>query len=126
VTSEARHATRLKRTSTGAEPVVEFTNARDEDGILVELSSHDVVRLGAEGVAEYRRRRDAEIAQAKAQREEEEAFSRFEEAFVAAGGNKADASEAYKAHKNRRAAEAATRADEDARAHMSATTRGVI
>jgi hypothetical protein len=51
---------------------------------------------------------------AERQRRDGDDLARFEEAFVRAGGTKSEAPAAYKAHKNRRAAEAAARADQEA------------
>jgi hypothetical protein len=52
--------------------------------------------------------------EADRQRREADDLARFEEAFVNGGGSKNEAAAAYKAHKNRRAAEAAARADQEA------------
>ena len=46
---------------------VELTGARDADGIPVELTSRDVERMGGEGGAEYKDRREKLIAERKAE-----------------------------------------------------------
>ena len=114
VTKVNKEASRLR-----ADGKVELTGATGEDGILVE-------RVGREAVLEYQERRRQQIAEAKAQAEEKRRYERFEEAFTNAGGTKADAEAAYKAHKNQRAAEAAGRADEAARRAYEGAMKGAL
>jgi hypothetical protein len=66
-------ATRIKTTPSGG-TITELTNARDSNGILVELSSHDVEALGRQGVEDYQQRRNAEIQAAKVKQAEAQAF----------------------------------------------------
>jgi hypothetical protein len=119
-----QHATRIKKMLAGE--VVEYTNLRDERGILIELTSHDIERLGAEGVREYRQHRDQEIAAARAQREEKERFETYKQRYIAAGGSASGAAEAYKAFRAQQAAEADARSDEHARAAYAADIRAAI
>ena len=121
VTKVNKEASRLR-----ADGKVELTGATGEDGILVELSLYDVERVCREAVLEYQERRRQQIAEAKAQAEEKRRYERFEEAFTNAGGTKADAEAAYKAHKNQRAAEAAGRADEAARRAYEGAMKGAL
>jgi hypothetical protein len=67
---------------------VEFTEAKDADGIPVELTSRDVERMGGEAVAEYKDRREKLIAERNAKAE---------------GGTRGDAEAAYRAHRNEQA-----------------------
>jgi len=116
-----QQATRIRKSLNGE--VVEYTNARDEAGILVELTAYDVERLGASGVAEYRQRRDQEVAAAKAQKAEAERFEAYKQRYIAAGGSPDGAEEAFKAFKAAQAAEAAGRSDEQARAAYAVAMR---
>jgi hypothetical protein len=119
-----QQATRMRKGLNGE--TLEFTNARDESGILVELTSYDIERLGATGVREYRERRSQEVAAAKAQREEAERLETYKQRYVAAGGNPDTAEDAYKAFRAAQAAEAAGRSDEEARASYAATVRSAV
>jgi|SRR5215211_196313 len=57
---------------------------------------------------------DADRDEADRQRRAADDLARFAEAFVNAGGQENEAGAAYKAHKNRRAAEAAAQEDQQA------------
>ena len=58
------------------------------------------------------------------QRREKDDLERYTEAFVEAGGNRSDAPAAFKAERNRRAAEAASQADQAAAERTRRTTLG--
>jgi hypothetical protein len=92
------------------------TGAKDERGVLLDLSSRDVEALGKAGgdPAAYLAERRRQIAERIEKRREEDDRERFEEAFVQAGGMKSDAAAAYKALKNERATVAAREADQAA------------
>ena len=122
--NEKKHATRVRKTPNG--DAVEFTNARDEDGILVDATIEDVERMGREAFLEYQARRDEEIAAKRAQAEEEERFERFEAEFVRHGGTKSDAAAAYKAMRNEQAATAARQADNEALYHAKRNIRSKV
>ena len=62
----------------------------------------------------------------RARAEEQRRYERFEEAFTKAGGTKADAEAAYKAHKNEQAATAARRADEAAQRAYEGAVKGAL
>jgi hypothetical protein len=92
------------------------TGAKDERGVLLDLSSRDVEALGKAGgdPAAYLAERRRQIAELIEKRRADDDRERYVEAFVNAGGNKSDAEAAYRALKNERATEAAKRADEEA------------
>jgi hypothetical protein len=92
------------------------TGAKDERGVLLDLSSRDVEALGKAGgdPAAYLAERRRQIAELQEKRREEDDQRRFEEAFVNAGGSKSDAGAAYKALRNERATSAAREADQAA------------
>ena len=57
---------------------IEFTGAKDTDGIPVELTSRDIERMRSEARAEYRGRREKLIAERKAKAEEDDNLERWE------------------------------------------------
>ncbi len=107
--TRSREATRR-----GAGGRVEWTNATDESGILVPLSSYDIERLDRESIDAYKEKREQQIAGQEEKAREQDAKRRFTEAFVAAGGTKADAESAWRLHRNEQAAEAAATVDREA------------
>jgi hypothetical protein len=92
------------------------TGAKDERGVLLDLSARDVEALGKAGgdPAAYLAERRRQIAELIEKRREADDKRRYVAAFVTAGGMKTDAEAAYKAHKNEQAATAAQRADQEA------------
>jgi hypothetical protein len=105
---------------------IELTGATDEDGVLVELSSFDVERMGGAEVLKYQERRRKQIAEREAKAEEERRYKLFEDAFTKEGGSKADARAAYKAMRSAEAERAARLADEEARQQHQSTTKAAI
>ncbi len=69
----------------------ERTGATDEDGVLVELTSFDVERMGGAKVLKYQERRRKQIADKEAKAEEERRYKLFEDAFTTEGGSRSDA-----------------------------------
>jgi hypothetical protein len=104
---------------------IELTGAV-EDGVLVELTSFDVERMGGAEVEKYQERRRKQIADKEAKAEEERRYKLFEDAFTQEGGSKADAEAAYKAMRSAEAERAARFADEEARQQHLTTTRAGI
>ena len=74
--------------------------------------------------AQEARRKDEAAAEQK--KRDADDLERFTEAFVAAGGNKSDAAQAFKAHRNEQATTAARRADQEALAHSRQQIRSVV
>jgi len=103
------------------------TGAKDERGVLVDLTSRDVEALAKAGgdPAAYLGQRRRQIAEYEEKKREEEEKERFIAEFMAAGGtSKVDGEKAFKAHKNQLAAAAARAGDENAmrqtRRHVAA------
>ena len=104
----------------------ELTGATDEDGVLVELTSFDVERMGGAEVVKYQERRRKQIAEKAAKQAEEDRYKQFEDAFTREGGKKSDAKAAYKVMRNDEAERAARLADATARRDYESTTRSAI
>jgi hypothetical protein len=104
----------------------ELTQARDEDGVLVELTSFDVERMGGAEVEKYQERRRKQIADKEAKQAEEDRYKLFEDAFTKEGGDRSDARAAFLAMKNGEAERAARLADEEARQQHQSTTKAAI
>ena len=105
---------------------VELTGATDEHGVLVELSSFDIERMGGAEVLKYQERRRRQIAEREAKAEEERRYKLFEDAFTKEGGSRSDARAAYKVMRNDEAERAARLADEEARQQHQSTTKAAI
>jgi hypothetical protein len=105
---------------------VELSGATDEGGILVELTSFDVERMGGAEVLKYQERRRRQIAEREAKAEEERRYKLFEDAFTKEGGSRSDARAAYKVMRNDEAERAARLADEEARQQHQSTTKAAI
>jgi len=118
---EQSQASRLR-----ADGRVELTGATDEDGVLVELTSFDVERMGGAEVEKYQERRRRQIADKEAKAEEERRYKLFEDAFTKEGGSRSDARAAYKVMRNDEAERAARLADEEARQQHQSTTKAAI
>jgi len=118
---EQSQASRLR-----ADGRVELTGATDEDGVLVELTSFDVERMGGAEVEKYQERRRRQIADKEAKAEEERRYKLFEDAFTKEGGSRSDARAAYKVMRNDEAERAARLADEVARQQHLSTTKAAI
>ena len=118
---EQSQASRLR-----ADGRVELTGATDENGILVELTSFDVERMGGAEVLKYQERRRRQIAEREAKAEEERRYKLFEDAFTKEGGSRSDARAAYKVMRNDEAERAARLADEEARQQHQSTTKAAI
>ena len=85
-----------------------------------DLTIEDVERMGREepgSAARYLEERREELEAEKQAEREEDDYRRFEEAFVAAGGERSAAKAAYKDRRNENARIAAGRADEAATEH---------
>jgi hypothetical protein len=104
----------------------ELTGATDEDGVLVELTSFDVERMGRHEVLKYQERRRKQIADKEAKAEEERRYQQFEDAFTKEGGSRSDARAAYRALRNDEAERAARLADEEARQQHLSNTKAAI
>jgi hypothetical protein len=104
----------------------QLTGATDEDGVLVELTSFDVERMGGAEVLKYQERRRRQIAEREAKAEEERRYKLFEDAFTKEGGSRSDARAAYKVMRNDEAERAARHADEEARQQHQSTTKAAI
>jgi hypothetical protein len=104
----------------------ELTGATDEDGVLVELTSFDVERMGGAEVLKYQERRRRQIAEREAKQAEEDRYKQFEDAFTKEGGSRSDARAAYKVMRNDEAERAARLADEVARQQHLSTTKAAI
>ena len=104
----------------------QLTGSTDEDGVLVELTSFDVERMGGAEVEKYQERRRRQIADKEAKAEEERRYKLFEDAFTKEGGSRSDAKAAYKVMRNDEAARAARLADEVARQQHQSTTKAAI
>src|SRR5215210_805577 len=105
------------------------TGAKDERGILLDLSLHDVEAMSQRepgSAARYLEERRKQEAEFKEKQRQEDTQTRFEEAFVAAGGEKKDATAACRAHKNEQAATAARAADEAAVYQSRRRIRGIV
>src|SRR5215217_8255234 len=89
---EHSQASRLR-----ADGRVELTGATDEHGVLVELSSFDVERMGGAEVEKYQERRRRQIADKEAKAEEERRYKLFADGFITEAGSRSDASPRYKA-----------------------------
>ncbi len=122
--NEKRHATRVRKTLSGE--VVEYTNHRDEDGVIVDLTIDDVERMSVEAIDAYQERRGAQLKELEDKKEEEQRFEDYKERFVQAGGNKSDAAAAYKAMRNEQAATAARQADNEALYHARRNIRSKV
>ena len=96
------------------------------DGVLVELTSFDVERMGGAEVLKYQERRRKQIADKEAKAEEERRYKLFEDAFTKEGGSRSDARAAYKVMRNDEAERAARLADEEARQQHQSTTKAAI
>ena len=118
---EQSQASRLR-----ADGRVELTGATDADGILVELSSFDIERMGGAEVVKYQERRRKQIAEKAAKQAEEDRYKQFEDAFTKEGGSRSDARAAYKVMRNDEAQRAARLADEEARQQHQSTTKAAI
>jgi len=118
---EQSQASRLR-----ADGRVELTGATDEDGVLVELTSFDVERMGGAEVEKYQERRRRQIADKEAKAEEERRYKLFADAFITEGGSRSDARAAYKVMRNDEAERAARLADEVARQQHLSTTKAAI
>jgi hypothetical protein len=105
---------------------IELTGATDEDGVLVELTSFDVERMGGAEVLKYQERRRKLIADKEAKAEEERRYKLFEDAFTKEGGSRSDAKAAYKVIRNEEAERAGRLADEEARQQHLSTTKAAI
>lgn len=82
-----------------------------------DLTNEEIERMGRDNpgsAAEYLNLRREELEAEDQKRREEDDKERFIERFVAAGGNRADASAELKRLTNERAANSARRAEEDA------------
>src|SRR5215210_2962673 len=91
------------------------TGAKDERGVLVDLTSRDVEALAKAGgdPAAYLDERRRQVAEYEERQREEARKERYLAEFIAAGGtSKAEGEKAWTAHKNQLAAEAAHRADQ--------------
>jgi hypothetical protein len=104
----------------------ELTGATDEDGVLVELTSFDIERMGGAEVVKYQERRRKQIADKEAKAEEERRYKLFEDAFTKEGGSRSDARAAYKVMRNDEAERAARLQDEEARQQHQSTTKAAI
>jgi general stress protein YciG len=91
-----------------------WTGAVDEHGIPVELSAYDIERMDRPAIDQYRADREAEIDAKEAQRIEADDERRFADEYVRNGGERSKASAAFRADRDRRAAEEAGRAEEAA------------
>ena len=118
---EQSQASRLR-----ADGRVELTGATDEDGVLVELTSFDVERMGGAEVVKYQERRRKQIAEREAKAEEERRYKQFEDAFTKEGGSRSDARAAYKVMRNDEAERAARLADDTARQLHLTNTKAAI
>ena len=105
---------------------IELTGATDEDGVLVELTSFDVERMGGAEVEKYQERRCQQIADKEAKAEEERRYKLFEDAFTKEGGSRSDARAAYKVMRNDEAERAARLADDTAHQQHLSTTKAAI
>ena len=105
---------------------IELTGATDEDGVLVELTSFDVERMGGAEVLKYQERRRKQIADKAAKQAEEDRYKLFEDAFTKEGGSRSDARAAYKVMRNDEAERAARLADEEARQFHQSTTKAAL
>ena len=105
---------------------IELTGATDEDGVLVELTSFDIERMGGAEVLKYQERRRRQIAEREAKAEEERRYKLFEDAFTKEGGSRSDARAAYKVMRNDEAERAASLADEEARQQHLNTTKAAM
>jgi hypothetical protein len=88
---------------------VVMTGAKDQDGVLVELTGFDIERITRDEIDNYRERRQAQIDGQAAKAREANDFESYTEAFVAAGGREPDAKAAWEAKKKADATEAADR-----------------
>jgi hypothetical protein len=104
----------------------QLTGSTDEDGVLVELTSFDVERMGGAEVEKYQERRRKQIAEREAKQAEEDRYKQFEDAFTKEGGSRSDAKAAYAAMRSAQAEQAARLADDTARQLHQRTTRGAI
>ncbi len=91
-----------------------WTGAVDEHGIPVELSAYDIERMDRPAIDHYRADREASISAKEAQRIEADDERRFAGEYVRNGGRERDAAAAFRADRDRRAAEAAGRAEDAA------------
>jgi hypothetical protein len=86
-----------------------------------DLTNEEIERMGRDNpgsAAEYLNLRREELEAEEQKRREADDKERFVERFVAAGGDRADASAELKRLTNERAAQAARRADEDASGYI--------
>jgi hypothetical protein len=93
------------------------TGAKDEEGILLDLSARDVEAMSQNepgSAAAYLQKRREQIAALKDKQRADDARERFTQAFVNAGGSPQDADAAFKADRNRQALDAAKRVDQEA------------
>jgi hypothetical protein len=80
----------------------------------------------SEGYKAAQRAHSLDLDDAAAQRNEERDRAAFEAEYVAAGGTKSGAGDAYRARRNAEAAEAAAHADEAARLAQRGATMGKV
>lgn len=95
----------------------------DERGVLKELSSHQIEKMGRDQVLDYQKRRNEQIEAKRAEHLEQADFERYQEAFVEAGGREKDAKGAWEAQKTLDASQAARTAQEAA---LHASQRHVL
>ncbi len=88
--------------------------------------SNAEIEEDAVGYTQARHAFEADQDQARAQREEEERFERFKQAFTRTGGAPSDARSVYAEHKRQQAAEAARDADAVGRGVHAANVRAVL
>jgi hypothetical protein len=104
----------------------QLTGATDADGVLVELTSFDIERMGGAEVLKYQELRRKQIADKEAKQAEEDRYKQFENAFTAQGGSTSDARAAYKVMRNDEAERAARLADDTARQLHQSTTKAAL
>jgi hypothetical protein len=94
------------------------TRARDERGILLDLSARDVEAMAKRepgSPARYLEERRKEIAAEEAKKLEQADKARYIKEFLAAGGtSRTEGEAAYRAHRNQQAAATAREADQAA------------
>src|SRR5215204_2172246 len=88
---------------------VEWTGAKDENGVPVPLSIYDYERLSRPEIDAYEERREQQIADKRKEANEADDLALYTERFVEAGGERSDAQAAFKAHRQQQAAEEASR-----------------
>ncbi len=78
------------------------------------LTIDEIDQMSRDEILAYQEARKDEIAREGEQKREADDKARFEEQFLAAGGNKADADKEWKNYRREQAATAARRADQAA------------